>query len=401
MKDQLDELMKVRDLDALIITGAGDHNPAMVYISGGGHFKASVVKKAGAEPIIYCYPMEREEAARTGLTTRLHNQFKTNPQAQAEEIRWMLMDNGLKTGRVAFYGRVESGEFLAMIERLEQIAPEYTFIGETQDSVLQAARATKSKEEIDRIRKMGKVTTRVVGKTADFLSTSFVKDDHLVNKAGEPLRIGEIKKLINLWLAEDGAENPEGTIFSIGRDAGIPHSTGNANDIIQLGKTIVFDIFPCEEQGGYFYDFTRTWCLGYAEEPAQKLYEDVKSVYDRIVTQIKPGHLCKDLQVATCDLFMKQGHQTIISHPGTTEGYVHSLGHGLGLDVHEAPWFSTNVEVDDHLTPGSIFTIEPGLYYPEKGMGVRLEDTYAAKPDGSFEKLAEFSMDLVLPVRKN
>ncbi|MBA4420201.1 MAG: hypothetical protein C0391_03550 [Anaerolinea sp.] len=401
MKKHLDELMAKRGLDAIIITGTGDHNPAMVYMTGGGHFKASVVKKAGLLPVIYCNPMEREEAARTGLTAKLHHNQKTNPAAQADEIRWMLQDAGLANGKVAFYGRVEAGEFMAILEELRKCAPEYILVSEPQDNLLMETRATKGESEIARIRKMGQITTRVVGRVADLLSSSRVRNNHLINSADSLLRVGDIKKLINLWLAEEGAENPEGTIFAIGRDAGIPHSSGNPEDILELGKTIVFDIFPCEEQGGYFYDFTRTWCLGHADDQVMQLYQDVKTVYDTVVKELKPGQLCKDHQRFTCDLFEKMGHPTILSHPGTTDGYVHSLGHGLGLDVHEAPWFSTNVEVNDHLVPGSVFTIEPGLYYPERGMGVRLEDTYLSTTNGSFEKLAEFPMDLVLPVRKS
>ena len=94
-------------------------------------------------------------------------------------------------------------------------------------------------------------------------------EDMLIGRDGEPVTIGQVKGLINLWLAERGAENPEGTIFAIGRDAAVPHSSGNPSDILRLGQTIVFDIYPCEAGGGYFYDFTRTWCLGYAPDDVQ------------------------------------------------------------------------------------------------------------------------------------
>ncbi len=135
----------------------------------------------------------------------------------------------------------------------------------------------------------------MVGRTAEFLTSHVAKNGRLVKRNGKPLTIGEVKSNINLWLAEAGAENPEGTIFSIGRDAGIPHSSGTLTDELTLGKTIIFDIFPCEQLGGYFYDFTRTWCLGYAPDPAQKLYEDVKKVYDTVVSELKVNTLGVDL----------------------------------------------------------------------------------------------------------
>jgi Xaa-Pro aminopeptidase len=318
----------------------------------------------------------------------------------AQEYLWMLNEAGISTGRVSLYGREESGQVVALVDELKKIAPEFEFIGEFGKSILMEARATKEEYEIDRIRTMGKVTTKVVGRVADLLTSRPVRDSYLLNSSGEPLRVGEVKSLINLWLAEEGAENPEGTIFSIGRDAGVPHSVGNPEDIMELGKTIVFDIFPCEAQGGYFYDFTRTWCLGYADTPTRQLYTDVKNVYDTVINELKCGQSCKDYQNLTCDLFEKQGHPTIRSIPGTQDGYVHSLGHGLGLDVHEQPWFSMNVDMDNKLEPGSVFTIEPGLYYPDRGMGVRLEDTYHVTPAGDIEILADYPMDLVLPVKK-
>ncbi len=400
MKNQIDLLMKDNAIDAILISGAGDHNPAMVYLTGGGHFDANVIKLAGTDATIYCYPMEREEAARSGLRTVLHHNQKAGIMNLAQEYRWMLNEAGLTSGKICFYGRVESGRFLALLDELKKIAPEYDFFSEGESPILMEARTTKEDYEIERIRKMGKVTTKVVGRVADLLTSRPVHANHLLNTAGEPLKIGEVKKLINLWLAEEGAENPEGTIFSIGRDAAIPHNVGNPDDIIELGKTIVFDIYPCEAGGGYFYDFTRTWCMGYADDPTLKLYTDVKKVYDTVVNELKSGQLCKEYQIRTCDLFESMGHPTIRSVPGTQEGFVHSLGHGLGLDIHEQPWFSTFAETNDRLVPGTVFTIEPGLYYPERGMGIRLEDSYYVTPQGKIELFTAYPMDLVLPVRK-
>jgi len=69
------------------------------------------------------------------------------------------------------------------------------------------------------------------------------------------------------------------------------------------------------------------------------------------------------------------------------------------LNVHEQPWFGINATEEDRLVPGSVFTVEPGLYYPDRGMGVRLEDTVYVRPDGRIETLVEYPLDLVLPVK--
>jgi Xaa-Pro aminopeptidase len=87
-----------------------------------------------------------------------------------------------------------------------------------------------------------------------------------------------------------------------------------------------------------------------------------------------------------------------LSDEGITSGYVHSLAHGLGLDVHEAPWFHHNETNQSMLRPGSVITVEPGLYYPDQDMGVRIEDTAWMRPDGKPEVLVDFPKDLVLKV---
>jgi Xaa-Pro aminopeptidase len=259
--------------------------------------------------------------------------------------------------------------------------------------------ATKDSAEVERIRRVGKATVEVVGKTAEFLTGHQVKDEVLVMEDGSPLTIGVVKNHINLWLAERGMENPEGTIFAISSDAGVPHSNGQPEDVIRLGQPIVFDIFPCEQGGGYFYDLTRTWCLGYAPEEVQKLYDQVYHVYDQVVSELSMGAHFAHYQMITCDLFEDMGHPTVKTNPETEVGYVHSLGHGVGLNIHERPSSGTTAAPDDDLIPGTIMTIEPGLYYPERGMGVRLENTLWARPDGQFEVLADYPMDLVLTMK--
>ena len=195
-----------------------------------------------------------------------------------------------------------------------------------------------------------------------------------------------------------GAENPYGTIFAIGRDAGIPHSSGTNDDLIRLGESIVFDIYPCEAGGGYFHDFTRTWCLGYAPAEVQALYDDVLELYETISAAIRPDKYAREYQQMTCKFFEERGHPTMGSNPRAVEGYVHSLGHSLGLNIHEAPMMRDLATNNAKLIPGTVFTIEPGLYYPDRGMGVRIEDTVWMKPDGELETLVDFPKDLVIKI---
>jgi Xaa-Pro aminopeptidase len=412
MKTDLDQLMQARDLDAILITGPAQHNPAMFYLTGGAHLTGGdLIKKRGEEPVLFFNSMERDEAAKTGLKTislsdyNFHSLLKQTDgnQLRATVMRYqkMLEDLDLTSGRIALYGNIDAGSALAVFSSLRQSLPELNIIGEVDDSTLLQAMATKDQAEVERIRQMGHITTDVVGKVADFLTSHRVKNDFLVKSDGEPLTIGEVKNKINLWLIEQGAENPEGTIFAIGRDAGVPHSSGNPQDVLRTGQTIVFDIFPCEAGGGYFYDFTRTWCLGFAPDEVQEIYQDVLEVYEQIMSELEAGQSCRIYQNRTCELFEARGHPTTLNDPNTRQGYVHSLGHGLGLYVHERPWFGRTATEEDRLTPGVVVTIEPGLYYPERGFGVRLEDTVWVRPDGVMEILAEYPLDLVLPLRQS
>jgi Xaa-Pro aminopeptidase len=408
MKSDLDQLMQAHNLDALLVTGPGQHNPPMTYLTGIAHLtSADLIKKRDSEPILFYKPMERDEAAKSGLATKNREDFhftelmrECNGDTLGATIllyHKILIEYGITSGRIAVFGKIDAGRAYAIFSGLQDKLPEIEFVGQWDDSILLKAMATKDQDEIDKIRHMGTITTTVVGNVAEFLTSHKVKNDVLIKSDGEPLIIGEVKSRINLWLAEFNAENPEGTIFAIGRDAGVPHSSGNANDLLRIGQSIIFDIFPCEAGGGYYYDFTRTWCLGYAPDEVQEIYDVVFAVYKQVMSELQVNTFCKPYQERTCELFEAHSHPTIKSDPQTQEGYVHSLGHGVGLYIHEYPRLSALIE-EDKLLPGSVVTIEPGLYYPERGIGVRLEDTVWVRPDGEMEILADYPLDLVLPM---
>ena len=95
-----------------------------------------------------------------------------------------------------------------------------------------------------------------------------------------------------------------------------------------------------------------------------------------------------------CELFERRGHATGLSKEGTEEGYVHGLGHGVGLTVHEAPRLGGPPSNVQTLEPGMVITVEPGLYYPSRGLGVRIEDLVLVRPDGVVENLTPTSYEL-------
>ena len=410
MKQDLELLMEQQGTDAIWITGPAQHNPSMVYMTGGGHVtSADLFKLKGQVPFLCHGPMERDEAAKSGyslISYAKYDQKALLAEAGGDQItmsallyRQILAEIGLTKGKVLLYGVRDVGPFVSVIQKLHEMLPDLTISGDGNSAVLLEARATKDAAELERIRQMGILTTTVVSRTADLLTSHRVEKETLIKKDGTPLTVGAIKSQINLWIAELGGENPEDTIFAIGRDAGVPHSSGTPSDVMRLGTTIVYDIFPCEFGGGYFYDFTRTWSLGYATDEVYKLYDQVKEVYDTVTSEILSGVNINTYQERTCDLFEAMGHTTPRKDPQTTNGYVHSLSHGVGLNIHEKPFCGRAKDGFQVLRPGSVFTVEPGLYYPEKGMGVRLEDTYFVNSAGKIEKFVEYPMNLVLPIK--
>lgn len=410
MKSDLDAIMKKHNVDVLLVSGPAQHNPAMVYFTGVVHItNADLIKKAGQPAILFHPSMEREEALKTGLERRTYSDYpltdflkqagNCHNLAAALRYKKMLEDNGVTGGRIALFGNKDQGASFAVFQELQKLMPNIEFTGYFQDELLKQAMMTKDAGEIERIRKMARITTETVRRTREYLTSSKVKDGGLLDEKGNRLTIGKVKSQIDLWLAEQGAENPEGSIFAIGRDGAIPHSSGTASDQIVLGKPIVFDIYPCEAGGGYYYDFTRTWCLGYAPKEVEKLYQQVRTVYETIMKELKINTPLAHYQNRTCELFRAMGHATIADDPATEVGYVHSLSHGIGLHIHEKPFSGTTATETDVTFPGTIFSVEPGLYYPEKAMGVRLEDSVIAREDGTFEVPAEFPLDLILPMK--
>jgi len=411
MKSEINKLMKEQGLDALWVMGSGDHNPNMVYFTGLHHISiANLFILQGKEPILLHQSMEREEAQKTGLHTVSMNDYPFPDfmkladgdalKAYGLTFQKILTNLGLTRGKVAVSGLKDVGSTLVRLNELKRILPDIEFTGVIENDPFEVARLTKDEKEIERIRIMGRTTTEIVALTADYLSDSHEKDGVLVDVDGHPITIADVKKKIRLWMAERNVESPEETIFALGRDAGIPHSAGNPEDVLRTGVPIVFDIFPCEAGGGYFYDFTRTWCIGYAPPEIQALYEQVLQVYKTIAAEFKIDTPFTRYQKRTCELFAEMGHATIMEDPSIEEGYVHSVGHGIGLAVHEEPFSGTAASPLSTLKPGSVFTLEPGLYYPSQNMGVRLEDSYVATQSGKFEKLADYPLDLVIPLKK-
>jgi Xaa-Pro aminopeptidase len=409
MKQNIDELMTERDLDAILVQGKVLGNPPLLYMLNGIHMtSALVIKKQGEEPILIVGPMERDTAMSVGYPVKLTTRYEYGALLKAHQgdplkasvaYYQRIFEDLDVSGRVGCYGYLDQGYAYALLSALNAALPDTELVGEMENDLIRAARGTKDAPEVARMREVGRRTVSVVEQTVLFLQSHRVGKDEVLRKVdGAALTVADVHRQIVKYIAEQGLEDPEGFIFATGREAGIPHSRGNPAAELRLGESIVFDIFPREAGGGYFFDLTRTFCLGYAPEPVARLHRDVVECLVTLQREMRVGEEVRAYQQLTCAFLRDKGHPTIEDDPATQRGYVHSIGHGVGLDIHELPSFRDDPGNAVRVTPGHVFAVEPGLYYPEEGMGCRVEDMLWIDMEGEVHNLTEMTYDLVMPV---
>lgn len=408
MKSDLDQLMEARNLDGLLVMGDSGGNPVMNYLTGGAHLEHALVLKRRGGPLTLIHgSMERDTAAATGLALvdrdQTYNQYKflerNGGDALAAAVDYLgsvLRDHAL-LGRIGVYGRIDAGAAWTLLTRLQDEIEGVELVGEYGKSLFAVARETKDDWEIAQLVEAGRLTSLVVGEVADFVAGHATRGENIVRADGSPLTIGQVKAFMRSRFMHYGLNENNDTIFSQGRDAGVPHNRGDEAQPLLLGRSIIFDIFP-RVPSGYYHDMTRTWSFGYATDEVQQAWDECKEIFDRSMAGLRVGASYRAMQIAVCEYFEAKGHATPLNHPGTHEGYVHSLGHGIGLDIHEEPRLSASAG-DATLQPGHVFSVEPGLYYPSRGFGVRIEDSVACLADGRILNLTDFPYDLVIPMR--
>lgn len=409
MKSDIDRLMAARGLDALAVLGGEGDNPHRHYLTNGVKASAIVIKKRGEPPTLIVNNMEVEEAQKSGLPVLTHNDFKLfelweqykDDRATMFVKTWerFLAHFGIVRGRVGVYGFGNIGAAWEQLKLLSAAFPDIEFKGERDTSLFDEAVSTKDAAEIALMREVGERTCAVMQAVWDFIAGHRAANGTVVKADGSALTVGDVKRFLRVRLLEFGLSDPnDETIFAIGRDAGFPHSRGQDGDALKLGQAIVFDLFPRDLRSGYYHDMTRTWSIGYAVPEVEKAYGEVRLAYDKVMESLKVGEKTQKYQLLACDVLEECGHPTVRSQPGTTTGYMHSLGHGLGLEIHERPSF-THLRDDDVVQVGSVFSVEPGVYYPERGFGVRIEDTVYMDESGQARSLTPFRKDLVLSLK--
>ncbi len=220
------------------------------------------------------------------------------------------------------------------------------------ENPVKARRVVKSTYEIENIKEVARITVEAF----DWLMRNF-----------NFRKCEDVRKAIELKLYEMGciAEN---TIASSGKLSADPHALGSGD----VEDHIVLDVFPRSRETLYYADFTRVMFLN-KNEKIEEMYRAVVEAQEKAISIIKDGILANEVHAEVKSILEGYGFKT-----KNSEGFIHSTGHGIGLEIHEEPRIS---DEKVELKAGMVITVEPGLYYKDVG-GVRVEDTVVVMKSG-------------------
>lgn len=405
MRSDLDRLMRERGLAGLVVLAHDRYCPQLYWCTGQKIHHGLYLRTADGRSHLTVDPMERDQAALSGgeWSTYAQHGFLAmlkSADSQADAFAKLIAKIAGEmqlAGPVAFAGDAPLGFSWAMLSALREAAPSVTVDGRQPD-VIYTAMETKDEGELEKIRRASRGAVDAMQRVAKYLGGLKPANGALTDGVNAVATLGHVRALIHRTFAEHGLAEDGESIVAMGRDSGVPHNRGNDGEAIRTGETIIVDIFPGEAGGGYHTDMTRTFVVGRANDAVKKMYAECRDSFDKVMAAMKGGQPCRSYQEMTCDILEGHGHATLRTNSSATEGYVHSLGHGVGLAVHEGPRLGgppSNVAL---LQPGHVVSVEPGLYYPSRGMGCRIEDLVAVRADGTLENLTPCSYELEVGV---
>ncbi len=367
------------DADGILLVGASERNADLYYATGFLAPDPFAFVATAKESLMLVNDMEFDRAKAQATVDSVHScsQFANQVRRDSSErpgFNAVLL--GLLRKMEFRHVRV-SGDFplgLADTLRAEDIRLDVT------DSSLFPQRALKTDTELAHICEAIKAAEKGMQTAIDLISAADIHDRQLYVD-GELLTSERVRQAVHHTLLDED-HVAERTIIACGDAACDPHQAGSG--ALNAGEAIVIDIFPRSTSYGYFGDITRTVVKGAANPELQRLYETVKQAQDLVLGAIRTGAHGAELHRAVQAFFADNGYETGIRR-GRNQGFFHGTGHGLGLEIHEAPKISSG---DNILQATQVVTVEPGLYYTGLG-GVRIEDVVVVRDDGC-ENLTRF-----------
>ena len=252
-------------------------------------------------------------------------------------------------------------EYLRLQEKLPEV------VLRPLSGELQSLRAVKNEGEIDRIREAARIAGEALAAIREMIRPG-VREKEIAVELEYRMRLGG---------AEQAAFE---TIVAAGANAALPHATPGSR-AIAAGDCVTIDYGAVS--GGYHSDETCTYIVGHASDRQKEVYRLVREAHDRAIRAIRAGMSCGAIDHVA---------RGFLEEAGLGANFSHGTGHGVGLDIHEAPRLAAGRE--EILRAGMVVTVEPGVYLP--GLwGIRIEDTVLVREEGC-EILTQTSKELTI-----
>lgn len=313
------------------------------------------LSKASALTDLFSLEEVREETAK---------KLKIKSPSPADMVLLLSREFGFKAVQVPY--DFPAGLAAELLERKIKVHP--------VAGTLFPERIKKSADEAGKIEQGNAASAAGIRAAERAIRASKIQKNGKLMLDGKTLTSERLRTIIDMACLEKGAVASH-TICAGGRQACDPHEIGHGP--LRANELIIVDVFPRVTATGYHGDMTRTFLKGRASESQRALVATVAEAQKRSLKALKAGVSGKVVHKAGADYFETCGYKTE-QVDGVWQGFIHSTGHGLGLEVHEEPRVSIK---GNRLATGTVVTVEPGLYYPEIG-GCRIEDVAWLTRDG-------------------
>ena len=387
MRKDIDRILAEKGADSMLLYSESFKNANMYYLTG---FLAPdpfiFLKQVDQEPLIVVSQMELARARKESNIQDVRSSF------EYDYMRIVKSAPDPKIGGLKFVAAVAKKELgtdkpiyvppnlsitLADVLRHEGLKIKPMF------DVVEKARETKERDETEAIRSVQKTVEEATAKAIELITNTDVEvDGTLAYQEGgkkKPLTASKVRSVFDHVFVDSGCVAEEETIVACGPKSADPHYSGDSEDTLKANQPIVLDVFPKSVRNRYVSDMTRTIVKGRASKTVKKMFETVLQTRNAALDAIKAGVPGRAMQNLCYDMLEKAGYQTIRGGKQINKGYLHGLGHGIGLEVHEGPGMS---ELNEYpLEEHNIVTVEPGLYDPKIG-GMRIEDIVEVTKSG-------------------
>lgn len=346
---------------AVLIAGAPARYPDLRYATGFCSFDPVILLIKGKRRWFAVSPLDFDHVRRTVKNTRVISMAdlavpKNSKNWLAAHAAALLSKTGTKSVTIPPYFPVGLANALASRGFRTTVADQNLFPG----------REIKSAAEIEHITYAQKAALKAMDAAVDLIAGAKIERGGLLKIGNKPLTSEYLRAKIDETAREFDCIC-YGTIAAGGPQGANPHETGFGP--LKAGEPIVIDIFPQHVKSGYWGDLTRTFIRGAPTARIKKLSAAVRGAQRAAIAKVKAGVKASVVHNAAVHFFEKRGFPAGQRH-GRKFGFIHTLGHGVGLEVHEPPSVSP---FGTELKAGNVVTIEPGLYYPGR-YGFRMED---------------------------